>query len=248
MQNLFYSLRNKTIERRCQVYGIGAAKTGTTSLARLMADDLRSHHEPKTKQTTRVIIDYLEGKLTEQQVAQYLLKRDHSLFLELEASPPLGYVCPILARIFPESKFIVTIRDPKKWLRSRLNYHHGISPKEWEKYRKFIWSRHDKGHAACEKVLLEKNLYPISAYLGQYAEQYKIIFDNIDKSRVLIVNTDNINTSVNDIAEFCSVLNVQLEPKVARQYKPSENVIDRLPSDFVDHQIEEYTKDLRQYL
>ena len=43
-----------------------------------------------------------------------------------------------IGSVFPESKFIITYREPLSWLKSRLNYHHYKKPDNWEKYRNFI--------------------------------------------------------------------------------------------------------------
>ena len=137
MKKIIASLRH----RKCHIYCLGAAKTGTTSLAQMLSQARRSAHEPETSKTNRLAIDYLEGVLTKEQVIKQLIKRDRRLNLEFESSHPLAYFADILPDLFQTAKFIITYREPEAWLNSRINFHNGKDPDEWREFRKFIWDR-----------------------------------------------------------------------------------------------------------
>lgn len=248
MSALYYALRNQVRGRKSHTYCVGAAKTGTTSLALIMSQAIRSAHEPLVTQTNDLVISYLNNELTKTELHKELKRRDRELFLEFESSHQLGYFASELAEVFPESKFLVTIREPKKWLKSRLNFHFERKPPEWEKYRNFIWSRHKQPYAKCEKVLEEFGLFPLASYLAQYTEQYTTVFEGVDSDRLMVLKTEQIDDSLSKVALFTNVQNVSLQPMRANELKLDKNIIDSLPVEFVDEQIEKYTSGLKEYI
>lgn len=243
-----YKARNIIRKRKAHSYCIGAAKTGTTSLAQMMSQVSRSAHEPLVQSTNNLVIDYLSGKLTNTEVEKELIYRDSKLFLEFESSHQLGYLAHVIAKVFPESKFIVTIRNPKSWLKSRLNFHHFKNPPEWKRYRNFIWNRHKKPYHSCESYLEERGLFPIATYLSQYSEQYNLIFNKISHDRTLIIDTVEINNSFDKLCKFIEIPYKKVKLVNTNSLQPEENVIQFLPEEFIEEQIEQYCKDLQKYL
>lgn len=248
MSNILYKIRNKIRGRRTHTFCVGAAKTGTTSLAEIMSQALRSAHEPLVEKTNNLVINYLSGKIKDKEVASELVKRDTELFLEFESSHQLGYLAPIIATTFPESNFVITIREPEKWLKSRLNFHHEKKPKEWEEYRNFIWNRHKVDYHKCEQVLKDRGLFPLQTYLSQYVEQYQYVFDNISEDRLLVVRTEEIDTSLDVIAEFSNIPKAQLHAVRSNQLVLEDNIIDFLPNEFVSEQVDKVRSAIKKYL
>jgi len=248
MNAFYFALRNRLRGRKSHTYCVGAAKTGTTALARVMSQAMRSAHEPLVTKTNDLVISYLTKEISNATLYRELKRRDSQLYLEFESSHQLGYLAPALSEIFPDSNFLITLREPKKWLKSRLNFHFEKKPKEWKKYRSFIWNRHKQPYSKHEKILEEKGLFPISTYLAQYAEQYCTIFDNVDSGRVLTIETELIDDSLPQIASFTNIADFQLTPVRANELKLSKNIIDDLPPEFVDEQVEKFTRSLVNYI
>ena len=65
--------------RRFQIYCIGAAKTGTTSMASMFSGKYYAEHEPETKKTNQLVIDYLEKNISREEVSRSLINRDRRL-------------------------------------------------------------------------------------------------------------------------------------------------------------------------
>ncbi len=169
-------LKKLLISRKIHGFCLGAAKTGTTSVAKMFSRHYRSAHEPKVPELTLKTELLISKQLNEVQIIQWLHHRDNEMLLEMEASHPLGYFSTWLPQIFPKAKFIVTLRDPLVWLRSRLDFHKQKTPPEWQRYRDFIWGKGHKKYEPEENILQNLNLYSLDAYLSQYSEQYRIIF------------------------------------------------------------------------
>lgn len=236
MISIVKNIFKKVKKRKTQVYCLGAAKTGTTTIAGIYQNELVSAHEPLAQETTRFVIDFLKGSVSETECKKYLLNRDNSLRLDLESSHPLGYFSQFLNELFPNAKYIITIREPYNWLKSRLDFHYSVNPAEWEPYRKYIWGRNHKKYNIAEKILEKNKLYSLDAYLKQYSEQYETIFNSLPPEKTFIVKTSEISNQINEISYF---LNVSSNVKALHLNKKKnyDNIIDRIDREFVDDKI-----------
>ncbi len=227
-------------KRKTHAFCLGAAKTGTTSIAKIYNKVLRTAHEPEVVNTTDLVMDTLSTNLSELQCKKLIAKRDRRLNLELESSHPLGYLSPYLVEMFPKAKFIVTIREPRAWLKSRVNFHLNKSPAQWEKYRHFIWARHHGEFAKEEAFLEQAGLFSLDAYLKQYSEQYNIIFDSIPQERMLLIKTDKINESTDVISDFIGYKGKHVVPVHANSLEDSTGLEDKVPASFIEQKIDQH--------
>ncbi|MFA5495313.1 MAG: sulfotransferase [Porticoccaceae bacterium] len=234
--------------RRTRCFCLGAAKTGTTSFAAMFAACYRSAHEPQPEKLTVAIEKVITGIWRDGEVAAWLEARDRELNLEVEASHPLGYVARWLPELFPQARFVITLRDPLPWLKSRLNFHYHKSPPEWLRYRDLIWSRWHKGYNPEELVLEEMGLYSIDAYLAQYAEQYQLLFRDLPEERTLLLRTDELSESIDRIASFLGIDPRTITRQHQNAFTAEDSVIDFLPEDFVARRVDHHCGWLREYL
>lgn len=223
--------------RRFQAYCIGAAKTGTTSVAGMFAEAARAGHEPEPRLTTALVIDHLEGRIDEDTLAGRLRERDRRLRLELESAHPLGYVAGTLVRTFPEARFVVTVREPRSWLESRLNFHHAVHPPAWERYREYFWTSRHQGHAPEEAVLADYGLCSIDVYLAQYADHYRRVLSEVPEDRRLVVTTADIDRRGAEIAAFLGVDAGRVVASHEKQAADKINPLDRMDRGYVDARI-----------
>lgn len=233
--------------RQLRVYCLGAEKTGTTSFAGMFAEGFRSAHEPNVPDLTQRVIEYHQGKLTDNEAKKWLISRDAELKLDIEASHPLGYMAPLIAEIYPDAKFVITIREPKAWLRSRLDFHKIKQPAEWEKYRNYIWAKGHTEYSPEESVLKEQGLFSLDGYLSQYAEQYKILFEALPSERTLIIKTSELNNSIDALSTFLNVSETKIQVKHMNKVDDKLNILDELNSQFVDSKIAEHCNFLSKY-
>lgn len=211
--------------RRFQAYCVGAAKTGTTTVGEMFSFAYRSVHEAEAQRTNHLVIQHLEGQIGETELEAILRERDRRLHLEIESAHPLGYLAGTLARIFPDSRFIVTIREPLSWLRSRLNYHYKAKPPEWEEYRDYFWVHRQKEYAPEEAPLQRFGLCSLDIYLGQYADHYARVFASVPEARRITVRTSEINPRAAELARFVGADPSRVRPSHSKR---SDNQIDPL--------------------
>ena len=238
----------KALPRRFQIYCVGAAKTGTTTLAAMFGNCCRSAHEPETEETNDLIISWLEKQIGDQELREMLLARDRRLKLEFESAHPLGYAAPVLAETFPRAKFVVTMREPGSWLRSRLNFHYRVDPPEWRSYRDYFWGGRHRGFADEERALEELGLFSLDAYLSQYAEQYRTVFGAVPADRLLVIRTAEIDTSIEELADFAGVKGSRLRLARSKVSKDKIDPLQDIDAEFVRSRIWAHCGDLiREY-
>ena len=109
--------------RRFHAYSVGASKTGTTSIAQMFPDEYRTGHEHHLEETVTLIRGKMNETLSRDEILEGLRNRENQMRLELESNSLLAYLSEELAELFPEAKFILTVRDPYSWLSSNLKQH-----------------------------------------------------------------------------------------------------------------------------
>lgn len=241
-------VKKATGRRSFQCICLGAAKTGTTSFAAMFDRQYRSAHEPDPAALTDAVAKVLAGDCVESDVVHWLQVRDRRLNLEVEASHPLGYLAPWLPQAFPDARFVITLREPLSWLKSRLNFHYYKSPPEWQRYRELIWSRWHQSFSTQEAALEKLGLYSLDAYLAQYAEQYRILFRHLPEDRRLLINTGTLDSSAVLIAEFLGISPAGIRTRHANAFVTEASIIDQLPADFVAEKVHSHCGWLKEYL
>ena len=237
MYNTFRKKTGKLLPRRFHCYCIGAAKTATTSISSMLEHNFDSQHEADISNTNHTIIHHLEHKLTQEQVLDYLQKRDQQLQLEMESTHSLIYVAKEISSLFPKAKFIVTVREPMDWIRSRINFHFKKNPPEWEEYRQYFWMDKTESYAEEEQILKENDLASLDVYLNQYAQHYALAKKNIPQDRTLIIRMDEISQKTPEIADFLGINAKKIVPEHSNAQPNKAAFIDKLDQKFVIQKI-----------
>ena len=103
-----------------RVYGVGAAKTGTHSFGEMFANRVRSGHEMDSEKLIVMHLDATRGG-DRRELKEFLRKRDSKRSLKIDASQVNIYLMNELLEIWPDSRFVLTIRPPMSWLRSIID-------------------------------------------------------------------------------------------------------------------------------
>ncbi|MEM6325527.1 MAG: sulfotransferase [Bacteroidota bacterium] len=190
--------------REFQLYNIGAAKTGTTSIAGLFGR-FRRGHERRIYESAVQIAARWDGYLSDDELAAWLHERDRRLWLECDSCQTLAWFSDILAREFPEARFMLTVRDCYSWLRSIVD-HHANKPALSDAQialRKRFYGTHS-GDAA-SAPLREAGLYCIEGYLSYWVRHNTFVLDSLPDSRLLVLPTQRISGSEAAIAAHVGI-------------------------------------------
>lgn len=198
--------------RRLHVYGVGAPKSGTHSLANLFTPTYRAAHEPRAALTIVHLLRYLQGDTRAETVARLLRARDRWLNLEVEAAHYLGFVAGELAQTFPEARFVLTIREPYSWLTSAVNqsiYNYANPHPDravWLALSDYRYGRHGFDYDAEEAPLRAYGgVYPIGSYLGYWTAHTEAVLDAVPEDRLLVMRTHELRTRSADLARFLDI-------------------------------------------
>ena len=209
-----------THPRKTHLYGVGTGKSGTHSLAAIFSDSLRVAHEPERFKLINVILATAAGRLKDEQLRRNLLKRDRRLWLEVDSSQLNFFLLDKLLALFPDAKFILTIRDPYAWLDSTINHQLGLGRSEkWIQLHDLRYRPDLHAHTRLEDPLKEKGLYSLDGYLAYWANHIRTVINSVSKDRLLVIRTDQLSDSMSEIAKFAGVPRSSLNEARSHTFK-----------------------------
>jgi len=193
------SMRRRRRTRPFHAFGLGAAKTGTTSLAGMFATHYHSAHEPSVAEliTRAPALDARELD----DVDGFLRRRDRQLWLDVEVSHPLVHVAHRLPHVFPDARFVVTVRHPADWWPSLASHIAGGKTTDlWTGYRDYRFGGFE--YTTHDAPLEAAGVYPLSALLSWWDHHYRVVLDALPPNRTIIVETADLAGRAPEIATF----------------------------------------------
>jgi hypothetical protein len=232
--------------RRFHAYCVGTAKSGTHSIADLFRINYRAAHEAESEELINTLLDTWNSPINKEALIKYIRARDKTLYLELDSSQLNYFLIDILIKEFPDTKFILTIRDCYSWLDSFINHQLARPcPPNWLRMRDFRF-KHSRFKYAEEQILAQHGLYTLDGYLSYWAEHNREVLAKVPKSRSLMVRTHDISTEIKRIAEFVGVPPETLNREKSHSFKAKEhfNILSSIDKYFLEEKINIHWKSL----
>jgi len=221
-----------------KVFCIGMNKTGTTTMTKVFKK-LNYRVAPQIKQ--EINIGDIKIKNNHQRIKKFCWK--YNFFQDLPFSQ--GDIYQSIDKIYPKSKFILTIRDPNKWFDSLCNFHliyfrkmgfnfKNINEVKEEHMRKFNWIKEGYYYEYTKNFWIneQKNnrisynwglLYNKDHYIQVYEKRNKQIKDYFEKRKKdLLIFDVNKNYNISKILDFLEMkkdLNFQMPHELKSKYK-----------------------------
>lgn len=241
-------------ERRIQVYVVGMPRSGTVSLYDVFKDNYRADHEPESRFLTRKVVAYRRGRLSEADMRRYLRHRDRRLGLELDTSYLNGEVADLLVDEFPESRFILTIRDCLSWTDSMMNFllnkpefMVNILKPHIRDHMEVQFGPPPYSYAPEEQGIQKSGLHPVSAYLKYWTEHNQRVIDAVPPDRLLVLKTTDIGHSSGRIETFLGLPANSLSPTVHSNAAPvRHSLLSGIPRAFIREQVHAHCGPLMQ--
>lgn len=197
---------------------VGAPKSGTHSIAELFGGAIRAAHEPHALGLIRLAL--ARPRPTVEQRRAYFRKRHATLQLQLESTHMLVFFLEELLACFPESRFLLTVRDPRSWLDSFFNQQLGMAVHdEWKRFRDYRFRRSLYGHFPGGEVLREHGLYPLDSYLAYWAWHNEQVLRLIPPERLMILATGDIAAQADRMAAFLGIDPARLAERKTHAFK-----------------------------
>jgi len=238
--------------RRFHVFGVGAPKTGTHSITRLF-QDFRSGHEAHGVETIELLYKWKENELSQSELRKALRHRDRTWRLECDVAHFLGPFIPYLVDLFPQAKFILTVRNPRSWLRSvidqcinnsREHLLDSMPQYRWAQLRNLYYGPPPNDYPPEETFLEGYNLHTISGFLGHWAEHNRTVLDHVPSDRLLIVRTPDISHALSRIASFVGVERDALQERQSHTYEAPERhgILKKISEQYLERKIERHCR------
>ena len=204
MGNAFAALRDRLRPRGIRVYGVGAAKTGTHSLGTMFASRAASAHEADAERLIERLLA-AEDRGDRAALRRYLRIRDARRRLRVDASQVNVYLLDDLLALYPDSRFVLTIRPPMAWLRSIVDdsLRRDVS-KTWIRFRDYRFGRPGPFPAE-EAVLEERGLFQLAGYLSYWSDAIARVTDRVPAGQLMVVRVDELAARSEEIAAFCGI-------------------------------------------
>jgi hypothetical protein len=229
-------------DRRFRLFGVGLAKSGTHSLAGVFARDYRSAHEPEARQQVELTCDVLEGRPgSAEALRAYLREREDRMRLEVNAAGWNGLCVEELVDLAPDTRFVVTVREPRSWLDSLVNHLKvGQAPAHFVRLRSLIYDT-GRPHPPEEAVLAEHGFFTLDGYLGDWARRHERILDAVPPERLLVLRTESIGESFDRLAAFVGVDPATLDAEQAHGFKARAKfgLLDEIDQDHLQGRLDE---------
>lgn len=231
-----FLIRSVFQPRRFQIYGVGAPKTGTHSIANIFSE-FRSQHEPDYQQTTRMLERSWLGDIDRNKRACWLRNRDRLLWLECESSHLIAWFCDVLADEFPHAKFVLTVRDCYTWLNSWINQHISLEASPVGQRVRDLYHETDSTYDV--PLLEELGVYTLDGYLTYWANHNAFVLESVPFDRLLVVPTQRISENVERIAQFVGASNKRIKKSNSHSFsaKIKKNILDEIDDKIITRKI-----------
>ncbi len=199
-----------------RVFGVGAAKTGTHSLAEMFAGRVASAHERDAESLIELLLDAAESG-DRSRLRRYLRLRDRARRLTIDASQVNIYLLDELEALFPGSRYVLTVRPPAAWLRSIIDdsLRRSVSP-TWIRFRRYRFG--DGAFAPEEEALRARDLFTLEGYLSYWRRSVDVVTERLPTDRLLIVETKDLAPRREEIGAFCGLPGGHAEAAAAHAF------------------------------
>jgi hypothetical protein len=220
--------------RRLRLYGVGNGRSGTTSLTR-MFDEYRAAHEIDLDRTRALAARVLAGELDVDswRVRAALRRRSVRYHLEVDVAGLMAPFARPLVGMYADARFVLLVRDCFSWLDSVVEHRVRRPIADGENYFAVKYLRHCDTFAPEEATLRDANLFPVAAYFQGWADAIQRVLDAVPAERLLVVRTEDLDSSVETLARFAGVPASSLQPQHANRNPSPTGVLGAVPVPFV---------------
>lgn len=188
------------------LFNVGLARTGTSSMYSIFRN-YHACHEFRFKKTSTHIQKFQRQEISKQEFDDFIINRLYQEGLhEFDSASFSHFYLPLLLNLFPNAKFIFTIRDCFSWVNSVIDY---TMTRKWNKvwlreYISFYFQIPDHLIGNIPEFQKDQKQY-IEKLLIQWAVLNTKILEQLPSERVLILKTSDISKSLDKIACFAGV-------------------------------------------
>lgn len=223
-----------------RLFCVGDEKTGTHSVAGLFSA-YRAEHEPEAHDLRPLVEARLRGDLADGDLERYLDAKDARLALEVDSSFLNGEIIDVLVPRYPGARYVLTLRDPRSWLDSKINQMVTYASPRWLELRAL---RHGPptGHPPEEAALATRGLPTLDGFFSEYARFNAQVVAHVPAERLLVLRTPDIRTRADRLAAFAGVPLGTLDLGRSHEFRGpvKHQVLDELDPGYLEAKLHEH--------
>ena len=223
-----------------KLFCVGDEKTGTHSVAGLFRA-YRAEHEPEAHDLRTLVEARLRGEPVDDAIEAYTAGKEARLHLEVDSSFLNGEIVDLLVRWSPEARFVLTLREPRSWLDSKLNQMVTFDSPRWIELRAL---RHGppQGHPPEEQPLAARGLPTLDGLFGEYARFNAGVTAQVPPARLLVLRTPDIRVRADRLASFAGVPADTLDLERSHEFQGpvKHHVLDELDPSYLDAKLHQH--------
>jgi len=185
-------------------------------MAGILSPCYKSLHEPYAKKLIAIILALHNGRINRQDFRKYVLYLDNTKQLEFNSSFLNTWQLGILKDEFPDTKFILMVRDCYSWLNAFINLlrllEYSRVPSEDRRFLDVLFGKGPYQYPKEEVFLYENGFYPLDHLLSYWARVSNEALAIVPESRILVVRTAEIGSQTDKIADFLNIPARNLDP------------------------------------
>lgn len=224
---------------RPRLYGIGMGKTGTSALASLFPS-LPAAHEPEAEAVIAALLDYETGRSDWRALHAFVTERDRRLGLTVDVSNLNVFLVDLLVELAPTARYVLTVRDPYRWLDSITNHYLARPPTaRWRAFALHRFGADGAAHPEAERALAEAGLFTLAGYLSYWRAHIARAFAIVPAERLLVVRTERIVAEADRIAAFARFAPGAADATAIREYRNPDKrpLVARIPRAHLEEQV-----------
>lgn len=202
------------LSRRFHAYNVGLPRTGTSSIATLFGQ-YRSVTEFKEQETVEHIVAWQGGGLSAEAFRDYVLRRDGEGQLEMDSASFNHFYLDILVDMFPQAKFVFTMRDCYSWINSFLSLllrwrqrflTRGLEMPAWmTDYGRLLFGDFSWAGFASSEALRASVPDLVEPFIRCWSIYNLRVLERLPPERSLIIRTHDLSHRLDELATFIGV-------------------------------------------
>ena len=212
----------------------------------LFRSHYRAQHEADGEPLIDTLIGASAGEVSESERVRQIMERDRRRWLEFDSSALNYFFLDIFRDQFPESRFILTLREPVSWLGSVYNQflQPDIEP-HWQRFAHWWFEPQHYEYSTHERVIEDHGLFPVDSCLEHWAEHTRTVLATVPDDRLLVVRTTDIGSDIPRIARFVGVPEDTLNAERSHMFKAAarHNLVEQIDPDYLAERVEHHCGD-----
>lgn len=196
--------------------GVGAAKTGTHSLAAVLRGAVDAQHEIGATRAPELALSYRAGGIDQAELLWRVAQIEAETGAEVSVSQINGFLIEEMVQLHPRALYLMTVRDAGSWLKSMINailVGRRDPTSVWNRFRDLRFDVRRHPFEPGDEPLKRRGLHSLEAYLSDWSGHVLRVVAAVPPGRLMVLPTFAIAREIPRLAEALGVAPDRLHPE-----------------------------------